>query len=278
MSTPAVTERQKPNVVLPETTIGFVCISDTHNARPSVPSGDVLIHAGDLTQGGTADELRAALDWISSLPHPIKIVVAGNHDKVLDARYRASELLEAPSVNWESLGIIYLEHAATKITVRGRTFTVFGSPYTPEFGTWAFQYPPAHLVSEPARRIWAAVPLHTDVLITHGPPLGHLDMVGDQSVGCRELLARLQTVKPALHVFGHIHAGKGREILQWGGEQSMHEFTWSRSGLGRLSSWIILAAKGGKQARTTGETLLVNASIQPGRRDAPHNKPEIVNL
>lgn len=127
----AFTELQKTNILLPDTTIRFVCISDTHNARPSIPPGDVLIHAGDLTKGGTIDELLAAVDWIGSLAHPIKIVVAGNHDKALDAKYRASELLDAPNVDWNSLGIIYLEHAATEITVRGRTLTVFGSPYTP---------------------------------------------------------------------------------------------------------------------------------------------------
>src|ERR1700691_4090932 len=106
-------------------TIRLVCISDTHNAQPSVPSGDVLIHAGDLTQNGTTEELQAAVSWIASLPHPIKVVVAGNHDKALDAKYRDRHLLDAPEVNWQSSGIIYLEHAATQITIQGRKFTIF---------------------------------------------------------------------------------------------------------------------------------------------------------
>jgi 3',5'-cyclic AMP phosphodiesterase CpdA len=53
--------------------ISLVCISDTHNthhAQPHLPEGDILIHAGDLTQSGTDDELDDALAWLNSHPHP----------------------------------------------------------------------------------------------------------------------------------------------------------------------------------------------------------------
>ena len=60
----------------------FVCVSDTHNARPAdgafaLPPGDVLIHAGDLTKQGTLAELRKAVEWIAAADYEIKIVVAG---------------------------------------------------------------------------------------------------------------------------------------------------------------------------------------------------------
>ncbi len=35
----------------------FVCISDTHNYTFKLPRGDVLIHAGDLTNQGTYSEV-----------------------------------------------------------------------------------------------------------------------------------------------------------------------------------------------------------------------------
>lgn len=35
----------------------FVCISDTHNCTVKLPHGDVLIHAGDLTNQGTYSEV-----------------------------------------------------------------------------------------------------------------------------------------------------------------------------------------------------------------------------
>jgi 3',5'-cyclic AMP phosphodiesterase CpdA len=63
--------------------IKVVCTSDTHNAQPRLPDGDIFIHAGDLTINGTLPELQTQLDWLHSLPHRHKIVVAGNHDVCL---------------------------------------------------------------------------------------------------------------------------------------------------------------------------------------------------
>ena len=60
-------------------TLRLICISDTHNddCRSHVPDGDILLHAGDMTDFGTLEEFQAAVDWIISLPHPVKVVVAG---------------------------------------------------------------------------------------------------------------------------------------------------------------------------------------------------------
>ena len=60
----------------------IICISDTHNASPTngafkLPKGDVLIHAGDLTNQGTYSELKKTLDWISTSDFEVKIVIAG---------------------------------------------------------------------------------------------------------------------------------------------------------------------------------------------------------
>ena len=60
---------QKP----PTSPVEIVCISDTHNYLPDLPSGDVLIHAGDLTQSGSLKELKAVITWLNSQPHPHKI-------------------------------------------------------------------------------------------------------------------------------------------------------------------------------------------------------------
>ena len=48
------------------------------------------------------------------------------------------------------------------------------------------------------------------MLVTHGPPLGHGDRIRSKSrVGCVELLRAVQTVRPAYHVFGHVHEDYG---------------------------------------------------------------------
>ena len=55
----------------------IVCISDTHNNTPKLPPGDVLIHAGDLTNQGSYDELERTVAWLEKTPFEVKIVVAG---------------------------------------------------------------------------------------------------------------------------------------------------------------------------------------------------------
>lgn len=60
----------------------FVCVSDTHGHTPGeagfrLPIGDVLIHAGDLTNQGSKSELQKTMDWIRDADFEVKIVVAG---------------------------------------------------------------------------------------------------------------------------------------------------------------------------------------------------------
>ncbi|WP_227510304.1 metallophosphoesterase family protein [Marinobacter excellens] len=61
----------------------LVCISDTHSMHrriPEIPNGDVLVHAGDSLGQGTLENIEDLNDWLGTLPHRHKIVVAGNHD------------------------------------------------------------------------------------------------------------------------------------------------------------------------------------------------------
>ena len=52
--------------------------------------------------------------------------------------------------------------------------------------------------------------MDTDVLITHGPPYGILDVTDErQKVGCEELMKAVLRVQPKVHIFGHIHEAYG---------------------------------------------------------------------
>jgi hypothetical protein len=52
----------------------FVCISDTHSSCDyPIPDGDVLLHAGDLTSGGSFAQYKLAIDWLKSMDHLIKM-------------------------------------------------------------------------------------------------------------------------------------------------------------------------------------------------------------
>ena len=55
----------------------IVCVSDTHTQIPSLPKGDVLIHAGDLTNQGSISELRKTIAWIEKADFEAKIIIAG---------------------------------------------------------------------------------------------------------------------------------------------------------------------------------------------------------
>jgi hypothetical protein len=48
-----------PGVLRPTRRTRIVCISDTHNSTVRLPKGDVLIHAGDLTNQGSYSEVRS---------------------------------------------------------------------------------------------------------------------------------------------------------------------------------------------------------------------------
>jgi Icc-related predicted phosphoesterase len=63
---------------------------------------------------------------------------------------------------------------------------------------------------ETRRSLFGAVPQGIDILVSHCPPAGVLD-VNDkkQSCGCPVLAENLPTIDPRLHVFGHIHKSAG---------------------------------------------------------------------
>ena len=178
----------------------FVLISDTHCQlnKIDVPSGDILIHSGDLTYRGTLPEIIPELNSLEKLKVKFKdiILICGNHDFLGE---REPSLMAQLC---KERGLIYLNHAS--IEVQG--FKIFGSPYTPYFGGWAYNIPRG----QPIKDKWAHIPMGLDILITHGPPQGILDKTPEgESVGCQELLERIKITKPKLHVFGHIHSQNG---------------------------------------------------------------------
>jgi Icc-related predicted phosphoesterase len=174
----------------------IVMISDTHGLHRSVeiPPGDILVHAGDLTRFGDREELAEFNEFIGALPHPTKIVIAGNHDFCFEQASDACRKLLTHC--------IYLEDEA--VTVQGLHF--YGSPWQPWFYDWAFNLQRGDEI----KKKWDLIPDDTDVLVTHGPPLGFGDMTASsQTAGCKDLLDAIERIQPRLHIFGHIHEAFG---------------------------------------------------------------------
>lgn len=177
-------------------------ISDTHSQHNqlNLKGGEMLIHAGDVCNRGTENEVLQFLDWFANQNYKHKIFIAGNHDWFFE---------QASAEEIESIipkGVHYLNDSG--ICVNG--INIWGSPIQPTFFDWAFNRDRGAAID----KHWQIIPNNTDILITHGPAFGILDQTQDgRHVGCDDLLLKIKEIKPKIHVFGHIHEAHGiREI------------------------------------------------------------------
>lgn len=178
----------------------IVAFSDSHWRldKLEIPPGDVLVFAGDWSQsnGSIMDAIKFAA-FVKKVPCKHKIIIAGNHD--FCAQSESSIVKQV----FSEAGAIYLQDNGCEI---GR-IKFYGTPWCPEFMNWAFMKPDYDLTY-----VFKKIPTDTDVLITHTPPYGILDKIENrESVGSHALEETLRRVKPAIHIFGHIHNGYGHE-------------------------------------------------------------------
>jgi Icc-related predicted phosphoesterase len=173
----------------------IVLISDTHglHRQLDVPSGDMLIHAGDFTFYSKPPSIVSGFNaWLGTLPHRHKLVVPGNHEFVLEEPRNRAAITNA----------ILLVDSGVEI----EGLKIWGSAVTSLYGG-------AFGMSKPddRKRHWAQIPEGLDILITHGPSFAILDhsRSSERREGCPYLLEAVFRVFPRVHVFGHIHHGYG---------------------------------------------------------------------
>ena len=147
---------------------------------------DALICAGDLAvmrQG-----LQETVDILSATPVPT-VLVAGNGE--------SAEELAAACAGWSGAHVLH----GAGCEIDGVPFWGVGGaiPVTP-FGAWSYDLDDVE----------GAVLLEDcpsgGVLVTHSPPLGHVDTAGGQHLGSRVILDAIRRKRPRLAVCGHIHA------------------------------------------------------------------------
>ena len=186
-------------------------ISDTHTRHRDVeadlPGGDLLIHAGDFMNSGYhKEEATEFFTWFDGIKgYDKKIFIAGNHDRIMQMQpeWATDTLTEYKTIDYlRDEGFAYYDMDIDRST------KIYGSPWQPEFFNWAFNLPRN---GEEMKAKWDAIPDDTDILITHGPPYGYLDVPGGKKfqVGCELLRERVDTMQPKIHVFGHIHGSAG---------------------------------------------------------------------
>lgn len=186
-------------------------ISDTHTRHRDVeadlPGGDLLIHAGDFMNSGYhKEEAEEFFTWFDGIKgYDKKIFIAGNHDRIMQMQpeWATDTLTEYKTIDYlRDEGFAYYDMDMDRST------KIYGSPWQPEFFNWAFNLPRN---GEEMKAKWDAIPDDTDILITHGPPYGYLDVPGGKKfqVGCELLRERVNAMQPKIHVFGHIHGSAG---------------------------------------------------------------------
>jgi Icc-related predicted phosphoesterase len=176
-------------------------IADQHGNLPPIPPCDLLIVSGDIT-GSNPHGPRDRSDdywrmwfnvewmgWRSGVP---TIAVAGNHDTCF-------EHCNPPNID----NFYYLCDSGCEF--HGLKF--WGAPWVRKWDSLAF-----NITDEEMTAKFGMVPLGTDVVVCHMPPLGAGDLTRGLTayqVGSPAIADMVRRVKPRILTCGHIHEGRG---------------------------------------------------------------------
>eukprot|EP00927_Polykrikos_kofoidii_P060455 TRINITY_DN55436_c0_g1_i1.p1 TRINITY_DN55436_c0_g1~~TRINITY_DN55436_c0_g1_i1.p1 ORF type:complete len:318 (+),score=43.05 TRINITY_DN55436_c0_g1_i1:66-1019(+) len=198
-------------------TVRCVAISDTHTCHTSLhlPQGDILLHCGDFSNLGTVAECESFCDWMTPLPFQHKLLVCGNHDLACDREWYMSnwqtwhDTFQSPELvatKMQDAGLTILEDREVKVC----GIRIYGNPAQPRQPKSRPQMAFGRRRGTELKEEWAKLPGSIDVLMTHAPPAGILDAdPSGKQLGCEELAKAVGRLKPAIHVFGHVHNGYG---------------------------------------------------------------------
>lgn len=180
--------------------------SDTHGFHRNIeiPECDVIVFSGDESNYREVlyneNEFYDFLTWYGSIDRPHKIMIAGNHSTYISQYERVvRKVCKEANIHYLNKGSVIVEDVK-----------FYGDPLTPTFGDWSFM-----CKRETINRHWDIIPEDIDVLITHGPPKGILDLsynrnhelefCGDGALGKR--IKQIPSIKAVL--FGHVHDCEG---------------------------------------------------------------------
>lgn len=146
---------------------------------------DVLVCAGDLAVMRTG--LQKTVDVLSAATVPT-VLVAGNGE--------STEELEKACQGWSAAHVLH----GSGCEIDGVEFWGVGGaiPVTP-FGAWSYD------IDDVEATVLLEDCPSGCVLVTHSPPLGHVDRSGGEHLGSKVILDAIRRAKPKLAVCGHIH-------------------------------------------------------------------------
>jgi Icc-related predicted phosphoesterase len=213
--------------------------ADIHGTPlPPIPMCDMLLVAGDMgfnesfgrgasfSPRAMKDEVRA---WLTRLNRNV-VVIAGNHD--FDTR---------PFRELHDEGLwTYVEDECVEV----EGLKIWGSPWSPTFGQWAFMAPDNALANK-----YMQIPDDIDIIVSHCPPYGYGDLTqnygrGRSHVGSKALMDRVKGL-PNLKLIacGHIHEEYGTYPVEY--------TVWEDDHLRRVpvvnGSWVNARYEGGNK-------------------------------
>eukprot|EP00092_Neocalanus_flemingeri_P057191 GFUD01067904.1.p1 GENE.GFUD01067904.1~~GFUD01067904.1.p1 ORF type:complete len:291 (-),score=97.78 GFUD01067904.1:103-975(-) len=238
-------DRQTNRQAWSSSVLRLVCISDTHSqhSQLDLPPGDVLLHAGDFTEFGTKDQVEEFDQWLGQQNFKHKVVVPGNHDNVVDPFIRQmggdakeknelfvernevymDNVAERMNKNWKGEPKEFLKNAIVLVddTVEIEGLFIFGSPHT-SFNQHTLTRGGSHYSaykyqSDAQFEERLTLMGRADIVMTHMPPYGIGDVAErqdgtveeDNHIGSQALRKAVLREQPVLHMFGHIHEGRG---------------------------------------------------------------------
>lgn len=153
-------------------------LSDTHGLHHQIknlPEADVIIHSGDISHNGAESEVLDFLNWYIELPYAHKIFVTGNHDQCL---WDAEGIEDLPD------NLYFLQDR--EVVINGLKFFGLGYNHSEQL-----------------------IPVDTDIVVTHEPPVMILDKAAGTHWGNAPLRNCIFEIKPRYHLFGHAHESYG---------------------------------------------------------------------
>ncbi|KAF0982277.1 hypothetical protein FDP41_011207 [Naegleria fowleri] len=229
----------------PKHLLKIVHMSDSHRFHENLknfPEGDVFIHSGDISHKSEwkdcendqiqtkelesnfkcAPSVISFNKWLDKLPYKVKIVILGNHDigfNGISPNFIQQKILP---------NAIYLQDQAVIIKYKGKhLLKIYGTPWTTSRN---MGFSMSHSLID---QKWKEIPEDVDILVTHLPPFGVMDLAGGSepqqycdyckknhkyrrhwgNVALRKRAIQLnEKGKLKAHLFGHVHEFHGLEI------------------------------------------------------------------
>lgn len=201
----------------------LVIISDTHCKHREVKfpplleedrfNKPILVHCGDFSYRGTQAEVLNFLDWIAEIEDQFSsvIILEGNHDADFCYGQKNLYLAEMKGRTKKAISLWAETYEKRKtISVGPKNLKFFGFPFVPFF-TDVNEF----FLQRGTHDLLVNNILPCDVLISHGPPFGIMDLGGRrlEKLGSLALEKKILEIKPKLVAFGHIHEGFKEEPM-----------------------------------------------------------------